>query len=44
MNPDVEGDSHNQSPEEFMEGQLELLKTYSLIIVDQLSFVIENLT
>lgn len=42
MNPDVKGDSHDQSPEDFMENQLDLLKTYSLIIVDQLSFVTQK--
>lgn len=39
MNPDVKGDSYSKSPEDFIQNDLELIKTYSLIIVDQLSFV-----
>lgn len=39
MNPDVKGDSFNKNPSDFIENDLELLSTYSLIIVDQLSFV-----
>lgn len=39
MNPDVKGDSYKKNPVEFLDTEMDIIKTYSLIIVDQLSFV-----
>ena len=43
MNPDVKGDFKNKAADKFVEEDLELLKTYSLVIVDHLSFVRNSL-